>query len=208
MGKRWGVWKLMTAVAAMTAMLAALPAAARAADRNWVGGSYEYGYEMWYLDNNWQDEELNSGIPLAGDIVYITNPDSQAAFNALTPSLGYMQIDNSSALTFVGFGNLTAAWTDVGFNADGTINMGWGSHTVNGDLRLGVNSGSQGNYNMGSGNLSSTNEFVGNEGTGVFLQTGGINHVDLELIVGRFAGSNGTYELSGGELETYRENRG
>ncbi|MBA4367182.1 MAG: hypothetical protein C0403_06040 [Desulfobacterium sp.] len=141
---------------------------------------------------------------------------SQTAFNASTPSLGYMQIDNSSALTFVGFGNLTAAWTDVGFNAEGTINMGWGSHTVNGDLRLGVNSGSQGNYNMGSGILSSINEFVGNQGTGVFTQTGGTNYVGFdingnslnsfsELIVGRFTGSNGTYELSGGKLVTTRE---
>lgn len=179
-----------------------MPVSAGATDRNWVGGNEEYGYQMWYLGNNWDDGSGNPGVPQTGDQVYITNSGSQVGFNVLAPSLGYMQIDNNSALTFVGFGNLTAANTDVGYDGVGTINMGWGWHTVNGDLRLGVNSGSQGNYNMGSGTLQvNGNTIIGVAGNGYFDQSGGTHTVSGDLVLAKDSG-NSFYFLSGDSLST------
>jgi fibronectin-binding autotransporter adhesin len=158
--------------------------------RYWIGGNSEYGYEMWYLPNNWntmQDGSGDPGIPLEGDNAYITNANSQIGFNATTLFLGYMGIDNNSSLTFVGFGNLFASTTQVGVDGVGTINMGWGSHTVDGDLYLGVNSGSQGNYIMGSGTLNvSGNTIIGYRGTGIFTQTGetSVRHTTGGLSIG------------------------
>jgi len=179
-----------------------------ATDRYWIGGNEEHGYQMWYLENNWNtqpDGSGGSGVPNTGDIVYITNANSEAALNVTTPSLEEIQIDNDSTLTWVGYGHLTAYKTLVGITGVGTINMGWGSHTVNQDLILGNEEGAHGIYNLEGGSLDVTGIWfyegtkVGNRGTGEFNQYGGTHTVNGNLSLGYDTSGYGYYYLGVGD---------
>ncbi|MCL4502011.1 MAG: autotransporter domain-containing protein [Deltaproteobacteria bacterium] len=94
---------------------------------------------------------------------------------------------------------------ELGNVGSGIFTQTAGSHTVAGDLDLGVAGGSGAYTLSGSGSLTAINEVVGYSGRGAFTQTGGTNTVTGTLYLGYNAGSNGTYNLSGGSLSAANE---
>src|SRR5208337_1365942 len=101
----------------------------------------------------------------------------------------------------------------IGTSSSGGVlnqgNSGTYTNTVTTGLRVGLNSGSIGTYNLSGGTLTggtgtpSGFETIGvNTGSsGTFNQTGGLNTIaDNNLNLGLDAGSSGTYDLSAGSL--------
>ena len=90
----------------------------------------------------------------------------------------------------------------IGYDGKGVYNQSAGSNTStpNGDLYLGVNSGSTGTYNLTGGSLSAYSLYAGVPGTGVFNQSGANVTVNSILVLGEVAGSSGTYTMTGGTL--------
>lgn len=115
--------------------------------------------------------------------------------------LGYS--GGSSGADNLSGGTLTTASTVVGNSGSGTFTQTGGTHTVGGSGRLflGINSSSNGTYNLGgSGVLSTPSTDVGDFGTGTFNQTGGTHTVSGSLDIGFFSSGVGTYNLNGGTL--------
>jgi len=105
------------------------------------------------------------------------------------------------------FGNLTVHGdTILGDGGIGTFNQGLngdgGTHQVDGNLIVGLTSGTLLNpntYNLYNGTLNVTGStIVGDQGVGVFNQSGG-THNTAALYLG-FNGGNGTYNLYDGTL--------
>jgi hypothetical protein len=96
-------------------------------------------------------------------------------------------------------GTLVTGDLFVGYEGTGTFNQTGGTHTVNGDIRLGdFNAAASGTYNLQGGTLFANNLHVGNLGTGTFNQSGNSTFTitnDLNV-------NNGTYALGGGTLNT------
>ena len=95
----------------------------------------------------------------------------------------------------------------VGYSGTGVLYQNSYLNTVTSGLRVGLNSGSSGTYNLSGGTLTggtgtpSGFETIGVAGTGTFNQTGGANTVaDNNLNLGLDPGSSGTYNLSVGSL--------
>jgi hypothetical protein len=111
-------------------------------------------------------------------------------------------------------GNLTVTEnTYVGYSGWGNFSQGgvWNNNTFTltpggtfqtGNLYLGYNPGSGGNYILANGKLTVTgNTYVGYSGQGYFNQTGGMHQVNGTLAISVNPGtSTGTYEMSGGTL--------
>ena len=100
----------------------------------------------------------------------------------------------------------------LGYSGTGRFMQSGGTNSVGGtyDLRIGVNSGGNGSYNLGgSGYLAvfAVNEVVGYNGTGSFMQSGGTNSLgNSNLILAYNYGTTGSYTLSGsGYLSAHSE---
>lgn len=107
-------------------------------------------------------------------------------------------------------GNLTAAYTYVGFLGPGTFNQTGGSFVVSGStaqLAIGSNSANGAYVLSGSASLTTPQTVVSNgANTSTFTQSGTSTHTTGSLIIGNhsFLGvpSVGTYNLDGGTLTT------
>ena len=98
-------------------------------------------------------------------------------------------------------GSLTANTERVGIDQRGDAFVSVGTHTVVGDLILGLNQFGSGFFNLsGSGSLSANIESIGHAGTGNFIQSGGTNSITDDLRVGNLNGGDGTYTQSNGML--------
>lgn len=89
----------------------------------------------------------------------------------------------------------------IGVDGVGQLVQTGGTNTI-GDtfnMYLGLNSGSQGTYNLSAGTLSGFNQIVGYSGVGQFNQSGGTNNV-ANLVIGDRATGQGAYAISGGGL--------
>lgn len=98
---------------------------------------------------------------------------------------------------------LTAAHEYIGCNATGTFTQSDGTHTLNGDLQLGVAAGVTGTYNLNGGVLNANaNIGVGIGGTGVINQTNGTLNVTGGFYLGSVGTSTGKYTLSAGSFSS------
>lgn len=104
--------------------------------------------------------------------------------------------------------NLGVAGSGAFNQAGGTMVLQGGNVSVPGfpsyywaaELMLGVNSGSNGTYNLSAGSMQVDAVYVGRAGTGTFNQTGGVFWGGLA--VGGYTGS-GVFNVSAGELSGY-----
>jgi hypothetical protein len=116
-------------------------------------------------------------------------------------SSGIWTLSNSATLTssqseFIGYSG-TGTFTQSG-NSVNTLTA-----SAVGNMWIGYNAGSTGNYNLNGGTLScASHEYVGWNGTGNFTQTGGANSAAIFVDVGVFGGSTGVYNQTGGSLNT------
>ncbi len=116
--------------------------------------------------------------------------------------------------------NVTPGWAFVGENGTGTLTQSnAASATVNGNLVLGGQAGSQGTYTLNGGTLdvagtglTGGNLAVGHRGRGTFTQNGGqVATSELQVAGGASNGSTtaqGSYNLNGGTLTANVENIG
>jgi outer membrane autotransporter protein len=108
-----------------------------------------------------------------------------------------LDVDQTLANSPFGVGaNITFNNENIGTTSIGTVNQGGFINTVNTLLRLGVNAGASGVYNLTGGNLVGNNEVVGRFGKGAFTHSAGINTAPV-VILGDAASGSGTYNLSG-----------
>ena len=86
----------------------------------------------------------------------------------------------------------------VGVSGTGTLIQTGGK--IGGELRLGVNAGSSGRYELTGGGISSEWSLTaGERGNGLVNQSGG--HVSVgSLVLGFYTGASGTYNLTNGSL--------
>jgi len=116
--------------------------------------------------------------------------------------------------------NVTPGWAFVGENGTGTLTQSnAASATVNGNLVLGGQAGSQGTYTLNGGTLdvagtglTGGNLAVGHRGQGTFTQNGGqVATSELQVAGGPSNGSataQGSYNLNSGTLTATVENIG
>ncbi len=135
---------------------------------------------------------------VGGDLVLGNNADGFGDFYLDSGSLsvgGITYLGMNGAGTFYHTGGTYTVGT---FSTEGNLISG-------GDLNLGQNEGSTGEYNMtGTGVINvGGNLYVGVEGTGTFNQNGGTVNTG-EVIVKVESGGNGTYNMSGGTLNAAR----
>lgn len=120
----------------------------------------------------------------------------------------FFQVGNSAGAAgtaTITSGSLTAVESDIGnvAGATGTVTQGGGTHTVSGQLYLGVVSTSTGNYTLNTGGtLNTAGTRVGFAGTGTFTQNGGAHNITGVLQLGAANSGSGTYNLNGGTLTT------
>jgi T5SS/PEP-CTERM-associated repeat protein len=202
-------------------VVAMLPATVAHATKFWKNSVVNGN---WSTGNNWSAVSAagadNGGVPVGGEAVNIAHSDGTArtvTLDVSTPSLGVVGIDLTGAgvaadtLSITSNNNLTAVTLDVGgYNGTaftsgrGAVVQSAGTTTVsaNGDLILGVGSGSTGTYTLSGGALvANESEVVAFNGTGTFNHSGGTNTINANangaFFVGFNAGSAGTYNLSG-----------
>jgi hypothetical protein len=117
--------------------------------------------------------------------------------------IGYQSSTNGRTYNLSGTGNLTTTNTFVGYNDSGYFRQYGGTHTVNSNLTIGVNTGSAGLYVLSGGSLivngmiskGNGNSFITIEG-GVLNVGGGNGSINVEqLTVGSSTG--GSHTLSG-----------
>ncbi len=101
-------------------------------------------------------------------------------------------------------GTLSTGTTVVGNGGDGYFIQEGGSHTVSGDLYMGYEAGSYGDYYL-NGDSSvllqvGGNELIGWGGSGSFTQDGGTHNVSGDLNLGQSDGTVGYFDLNGGDL--------
>lgn len=105
-------------------------------------------------------------------------------------------------------GEVLAAFEYVGIRGTGRFVQTGGTNQVLEDLFLGLETGSDGRYELSGGELSTgvlggqvypMVETIGCRGTGWFIQTAGRNVADF-VYVAYEPGSHGSYELAGGEF--------
>ncbi len=220
-GERTG-WRTALAGVMVLALLS-LPVGAGAEPRYWIGGG------VWSDDTSWSP----SGVPQAGDDVYLQREDSTFAIIVLDRS--YTGLEGALGWLGVGTNNLNGASVFINFRQSGeelwasgitvgAVEKARGLFTqtgnlvkVTGDLILGNVAESTGTFEfLDVATLATGNTFVGNEGAGEFNHWFGKHYVGVnpdltvqdglhELIVGRFGGSTGTYNLgTTGELYSAR----
>ena len=116
--------------------------------------------------------------------------------------VGYLGGGNGT-YNLSGTGQLIANKNEIiGVDGIGAFFQTGGSNTVSGSfvLHLGLNSGSQGTYNLSAGSLAVNNhQFIGYAGVGQFNQSGGTNTV-ANLVIADRATGQGAYAISGGTL--------
>ncbi|MDZ4658959.1 MAG: hypothetical protein SH868_15390 [Bythopirellula sp.] len=116
--------------------------------------------------------------------------------------VGYLGGSNGT-YNLSGTGQLIADKNEIiGVDGVGQFFQTGGANTVSGSfvLHLGLNSGSQGTYNLSAGSLVVNNhQFIGYAGVGQFNQSGGSNTVPNLIIADQVTGQ-GAYAISGGTL--------
>jgi fibronectin-binding autotransporter adhesin len=116
----------------------------------------------------------------------------------------YLGYNSGSSGTYIlsETGCLGSGYTeDIGVYGVGTITQTGGTNSLtNGTLRLGVEVGSLGTYNLsGTGSLICNNQYIGVYGTANFNHSAGVNTIaspNSALYIGACSGAKGTYNLS------------
>jgi autotransporter-associated beta strand protein len=120
----------------------------------------------------------------------------------------FFQVGNSAGAAgtaTITTGSLTSTESDIGnvAGATGTVTQDGGTHTVSGQLYLGVVATATGNYTLNTGGtLNTAGTRVGFAGTGTFTQNGGAHNLTGALQLGASNAGSGTYNLNGGTLTT------
>jgi hypothetical protein len=181
-----------------------------------VGGAGD-----WFDAANWGDLNRVDGdgnplnvVPGAADRAYLNGTGTLAQIAGPgVAQASYIQIELNASIRLSN-GSLIDDGMGVGEAGFGSFIQTGGTHTISGDLKLGVLSGyvdgstghvyaNSGSYGLFNGTLSVTNEFVGYlGGTGTFNQTGGTHTVSAELAVSDeyYPHSGGTFDLQGGSV--------
>jgi hypothetical protein len=180
------------------------------------------GSDNWSVAGNW-----SAGVPGAGSDASISEADgvsrtvnydytgSPVTLNSLTVDLTGGTGAATNTLSIADNDLTTTAAENIGLNGSGTVDQSGGVNTTNGSLKLGINAGSNGTYNLsGTGTITGNGNFYvgGISGNGDVNQTGGSVSltnaaIGVNLILGELNGS-GTYNLSGGSLTTSAEDVG
>ncbi len=84
----------------------------------------------------------------------------------------------------------------IGASGFGYFHQASGSHHVDGDLVLGRDKGSKGQYELSGGTLDAKGEVIGDNGEGILHQTGGTNTA-ANIAIGNGVTGVGTYVLEG-----------
>ncbi|KPK80581.1 MAG: hypothetical protein AMJ81_11815 [Phycisphaerae bacterium SM23_33] len=115
---------------------------------------------------------------------------------------GDLMVDNDrSGITE---GQLTAFYEHIGYAGAGRFVQNGGSNTVQSDLLVGAELGSDGTYELhGPGQLNTYRLYIGTEGVGRVVQTDGSCSVGYCVCLGDESG-RGTYELQGGQVSAER----
>jgi len=163
-------------------------------------GVYDEGVELF--------ETHYGGIALGewgGTGVFNQSGDSYVRID----SLELARQANSTGRYTLEEGELTIlSYEKIGLNGEGALTQNGGTHTVEGELTLGVEPAGYGMYSLHGGELTASAVIVGDYGTGAFTQDGGTHYIGMGvdnyvqdgehmLIVARSEGSSGTYTLSG-----------
>lgn len=98
-------------------------------------------------------------------------------------------------------GSIESAQAIFGFNGQGEFVQQSGTNNFT-SLQLGLESGSQGYYQLNSGTVQTGNGIIGYFGEGVFDHFGGDHNVAGTLSLAEAAGSTGQYSLESGTLTT------
>jgi hypothetical protein len=194
-------------VCAAAAVLGLAASTAAADTHSWVGLN---AYYWWDYGDNWAPV----GQPVNGDsaVVYRSGAGSYTVFywntaypTAVLSSLYLDQTGGGSVGLNIGQNHyLTVQNEYIGYRSDGrgVVTQSTGTHTVNNDLYLGLNSASVGTYNLSAGTLvnDSGNQYIGYNGSGAFSHSGGWNivgnSVPATLFLGRGTSSHGSYYLT------------
>jgi hypothetical protein len=151
-----------------------------AEDKYWVAGD-----GVWSVADNWGP----TGVPVAGDVVYLSAPATVTYDHSLNPGLGTVNIGSDT-------GNVL-------------FDHSAGTLTIGGNNSLIVNGGSGGTQQYAATyNLSGTGVLVkelfevkiGTTGLGYFNQSGGTFQLSGALYLGDEATGRGAYTMTGGEI--------
>src|SRR2546421_5342708 len=200
--------KTLRASLAIAALAVPLPAFATF--RNYVGPDGG----NWSNSANWSP--IGAGIPVNGDDVWIapTAGDRNVNFdvNYASPGLNDFNLDgqnfSTAILTQNGNTLVVNLQEEYGVNSGGRgryIQQG-GTHTSNGQLILGLTSGTSGTYELSGAavlNVNATSAStltVGGAGSGIFTQTGGNHNVSRLEVGARYSGGSGNYSISNGTI--------
>ena len=165
-------------------------------------GNWSLGYEPGFTGG--RDSAILELSPAATtDAVVILNSPNNNSYNHGASSFRMDgSLEHSLELQQSQGGMSSGGHFDVGYNGIAIYTQTGGDCSSSSSLWLGVNTGSNGTYNL-SGDTSTLlmadgNETIGVRGTGTFNQTGGYNRSQSDPItLGQSAGSIGTYNLSG-----------
>jgi len=176
----------------------AVPIPALAANRFYVGPSGG----SWNTPSYW----TGAAAPVNGDSAVI-NTDVTVAFdgNYAPPGLASFDLDAANfataTLNHFSAGVMQVSIQDhVGYTGRGHYIQSAGAH-ITPSLTLGVNAGSNGQYDLSGGSLSPSDFWVGYAGVGSMTQTGGTVTVNW-IRLGGLSTGNGTYTISNGSLST------
>ncbi len=187
------------------ALSAAFAQPVQAANKYWVCGSAYWDTTCW---SDTAGGAATLGQPVNGDNAYLVqgDPTNRTVYywNTAYPSavLNALTIDAAGGIGTISLSQtkdpLAATVEYIGYYGTGSFTQSGGTNTVNTQLVLGGNIGSNGAYTLsGTGSLTAAYEYVGYWGTGSFTQSGGTNTVSNTLYLGTNSNSNGTYILSG-----------
>ncbi len=115
------------------------------------------------------------------------------------PSQDFILAQNGNESFSVGASQSLSGYRNeyIGYNYTGTFTQTGGTNSASGEIILGVNAGSTGNYTLGpAGSLAEDSMIVAQQGSGIFTQTGGTHSITNSLTVN----NQGTYNLNGGTL--------
>ena len=200
------------AAVVLGAVVVLLPAAARGANRYYIGPDGG----NWSTAANWSTVEGgggSSGSPAHSDHVFIRGPLTQTVHfdTGYSPAsrIGTLHVDSSAAAVSTVSQTLTttqmrATHEHIGVSSGGRgayLYTG-GNHELTGSIYLGHGEGSHGQYTIGgtANLLVGGYTYIGYSGSGTFAQTGGTHTISQALRLGEWGGSSGMYQLSGGRL--------
>jgi T5SS/PEP-CTERM-associated repeat protein len=173
---------------------------AGAADRAWICDS-----NWWSVGACWSP----AGQPQNGDNVTLWQTDSVDRTvwyeNTLFPAanLNSLNIDATGTGTITlsqSKDNLSSQTEYIGYDGTGTYTQSGGEHTVNSQIFLGYNTGSNGLYTLSGGTLSAGFIYQGGGYSQLIIDGGTLTSSNINvdtLILGSTPGSSGSHTMSG-----------